>query len=194
MKNKLEWLWYDYLSSWRLLNNLFCQAVGEKGSRVTSWHRVTGWEAVCELLWWSSLLKHVTRQHKTNLNGFGMTIWVCKGCLMICLIMHTRIGGSKVNSLWCIMVPISTSLRQKSLLEYVTRWHEANLNRFGMTTSIRKGWSMIWFVEHTGEKDSRVNFSQCVMVAIGASHQRRSLHKHVSGQHKTNLNGHCYDS
>jgi hypothetical protein len=99
-KTNLNQHHYEYCDSKGWSKIWFIEIIGIGGSGViSSWSNVAG---VSTSLWQRSLVKYVSRQWKTNLNGSGMTTQVCEGWSTICFVECIREKESRVDSLWCI--------------------------------------------------------------------------------------------
>ena len=145
-KTSLNGYHYDYWVSkgWSMV--WFVKHIGIGGSGVISSRCIV--EAVSELREWISLLKYVTWQPKTNLNGCCYDNGVSQGWSTTWFIEIIGIGGSGVISLLCMAETVGESRWHMSLLEYVTWWHKTSLNGYHYDYWGSKGWSMIWFLEH----------------------------------------------
>jgi hypothetical protein len=111
--------------------------------------------AISALHWWKSLLEYVTRWHKTSLNGH------CEEWSTFWFIKHNGEGEFRVVSSWCIMGRLSANRFDED--PSLSMWLDNTKPRW--MSLVRLLESMIWFVKHTGERESRVNIS------CGASQQ-----------------------
>ena len=171
----------------------FLEHIGIGGSGVISLRCIV--EAVSESCEWILyLLKYVTWQHKSNLNGCCNDYGVSKGWSTTWFIEIIGIGGSGVIFLLCMAETVGKSWWHMSLLEYVTWWHKTNLNGHHYDYWASQGWSMVWFLNHIGIGGSGVISLRCIMEAVSELREWiLYLLKYVTWQHKTNLYGCCYD-